>query len=492
MALLYKNAKKEVDQEFNELTKAGWKPVANPDGKTYHWENAKGEIRRGAGEPTQGISADAGFLKRNFKREARQDRLMSEKVTAMLPLQGEKKAEEPGTKPNEPAKPSTTTPSGYRDLLGEGMAAWKSKQSTKAPVKEVVGGLDRNPFIARPPVKDNIPTWMPPDKSNGVVPITTPGQPTSIVEDLIPEYDEKNTTDPFVYIDQEKWQAMRGPVGRFWSNMYNGTSSLEIETEQKGKGPTAMDVANTIPRTREIAGRKQVLIQNPHFDVPKQRIDRQIAGALQTFLTPAGVGSLPGAQVAAGSSMRAGAMAQKAAKASTAAQKATETAVTSKTKLASWKAGLAQKVAKYTAKDAQGQMKRARAWDRLASSQKLIPKSTATTKTVKQVVDVVEETPKAIKPQPKALGPRNIPTGKVVSPSTGTPMQMGPGGVYELPGTPIRQALPPWNREILPKGPAELPGAPIRRALPMWNRGPIPSGGKAKLKPRSTTKGKGK
>jgi hypothetical protein len=179
---LYRKAKNEVDEEYDQIKALGFKPKRNEDGKTYSWVNDKGEIYTGSLNPTPGMDAESGWGKRHFTREARQNRLMSEKVSAELPLQGPVKKEEVTPGGTTPGSTTTTTTTPKVDTVHQNYDAWWDSQMKAADdadkaakdadaarieeeKKKPAGGLDKNPLIARPIPKTPRIGWYPGDQN---------------------------------------------------------------------------------------------------------------------------------------------------------------------------------------------------------------------------------------------------------------------------------------------------------------------------------------
>lgn len=254
MALLYKNAKKEVDREFDQIKAMGYTPQANEDGKTYSWVNDKGEIYRGKLNPTPGIDADSGFLKRHLTREARQNRLMSEKVTAMIPRQGAKPSGGSSSSGAE-IKAPTTKPK-IEEKAPE--VPVKDTGPTKTPTSQLIAGVTAPQIEAGKTLRKTINTGKP-----KTLPTTKSYVP--------PKYEagKVNRTEPYLYYEQTEYQKENNLVQRFWRNKYSGTTAQEIKDEKAGRTKSIFAgemVSPGISRTIEEGGKKYVLAKNPDFE----------------------------------------------------------------------------------------------------------------------------------------------------------------------------------------------------------------------------------
>ena len=102
MPILFKNAKKEVQRQYDDLKNRGFDPIANADGSTYSWiHKDTGEVYKGL-DPISGIDATNGYRLRNH----RQQRLMSELASSNLVERGASNT--PASKPSDTK--STVTP----------------------------------------------------------------------------------------------------------------------------------------------------------------------------------------------------------------------------------------------------------------------------------------------------------------------------------------------------------------------------------------------
>lgn len=253
MAILYKNAKKEVDKEFDQLTKAGWTPVENEDGTTYSWKNDKGDTYVGKLNPTPGRDADAGFLKQHLTREARQDRLMSEKVTAML---GRKKT--PSVAAVDESKPAGKTEATVPAITRETIPARSERQLSTRNI----------PSVSLTPSLSNEDKTL---RKSSLPPIQKTFEK---ITDVIPTDNESDTTNPYIYVDQEEYQKDNSWVTRAGSNVWGGTDIGNINMLMKGMRPSPIFsgemVTPKVPRTRVKDGKTQVLIHNPKFKFEPQ------------------------------------------------------------------------------------------------------------------------------------------------------------------------------------------------------------------------------
>lgn len=254
MALLYKNAKKEVDREFDQIKAMGYTPQANEDGKTYSWVNDKGEIYRGKLNPTPGIDADSGFLKRHLTREARQNRLMSEKVTAMIPKKGEKPSSGVSTTAGAEIKAPITKPK-TEDKAPEQPA--RDTGPAKTPTSQLIAGVTSPQIEAGKLLRKGTDTKI---KQEGPLKSFTP-----------PKYEagKVNRTEPYLYYEQTEYQKENNPFERFWRNKYSGTTQSEIQNEKRGISKSIFAgemVSPGVSRVMEENGKKYVLAKNPDFE----------------------------------------------------------------------------------------------------------------------------------------------------------------------------------------------------------------------------------
>lgn len=82
MPILYKNAKKAVNKQYDEMIANGYVPTLNADKETYSWVNKNSGAKYYGTDPIGGIDAEAG-VGDILKRNRRQRRLMSEKAGAV-------------------------------------------------------------------------------------------------------------------------------------------------------------------------------------------------------------------------------------------------------------------------------------------------------------------------------------------------------------------------------------------------------------------------
>ena len=266
MPILFKNAKKEVQKQYDDLKNRGFNPVANSDGSTYSWiHKDTGEVYKGL-DPISGIDADNGYRLRNH----RQQRLMSELASAnLMPRSGKST---PASKPSEPTTTttSTATPAEDKATVSSRITGFQIPTLTLKKLPEYQGGK------------------------------STPTPATSLVEkpkqdaieDLSPPvYDKEhpNKTAPYVYIPTEQWEAEKTPLERFWLNKY-GTSLSEIMAKQRGEGTPSEDIVTPkYGHFKTIEGKQHSLINNPDFVNPGTKASVGIPEVAQALLSPANI-----------------------------------------------------------------------------------------------------------------------------------------------------------------------------------------------------------
>jgi hypothetical protein len=267
MALSYKKDVREVDKEFQQLIDAGWTPVENPDGKTYSWVKGN-EVYRGKDNPTPGIDADAGALDW-FRRGRRQRRLMSEKVTAMLPLTREAKKADDSGKNNNNNNNNNQQGGGPGDGLPDGEG----------------GGAGGFTFVM-PDTRGLVPAGtIDPDKYQllpfeGTTPeVQLPEVP--LEEDEVPTFnpDRIDMESPYVYATPEQIRSLSvfggGKFGgRTGAELLKGRTSKEIQAEKMfgtrppfdiGIGIAGGDNTNYPRKIVDVDGKERILIRNPHY-----------------------------------------------------------------------------------------------------------------------------------------------------------------------------------------------------------------------------------
>lgn len=213
----YRTAKKDVDAHFDALTKAGWTPQVDPDGKTYSWVNGKGETLRSGGDENLGVSAGAGWAGKNLKREARQDRLMRDKVSALLPKQPTKKEDDTSKKGGDT---STSKGPTAAEIAAESKAAsglnWGADQTPITTTFTVPSPKGEVPQYTKQPEKPiqegEIPEGEPPEpKYDAVVEIpkqtsTQQAKKESAFGRDVPDWESKDRTHSrLVYVLKTKY-----------------------------------------------------------------------------------------------------------------------------------------------------------------------------------------------------------------------------------------------------------------------------------------------
>lgn len=270
MPILFKNAKKEVQRQYDELKARGFNPVANADGSTYSWiHKDTGEVYKGL-DPISGIDADNGYRLRNH----RQQRLMSELASANLMPRSDKST--PASKPPEPTTTtSTATPAEDKATVSSRITGFNIPTLTLSKLPEYQGGK-------------STPTPTP----------TLEPKADKDVEDLTPpvyDKDNPNKRAPFVYMPTDEWEKQKGPLERFWLNKY-GTSLGEIsdkinDTHRFGED----DVTPKFGHYATIKGVKHSLINNPDYVAPDTKT-RDVLGHVgevaQAVLSPANVAGI--------------------------------------------------------------------------------------------------------------------------------------------------------------------------------------------------------
>jgi hypothetical protein len=262
---LYRKAKQEVDEEYDQISKLGFKPVANADGKTYSWVNDKGQIYRGKLNPTPGIDADSGFLKRHLTREARQDRLMSEKVTAGLYKDGPAPAPAAGGPVAGTTNTTTTTPEKKKE---DETPAQRTKEEVEAAAKDMPQqikypkvGWD-SPDMASRDIK--LPGLQ---KSNIATQQSGPREYTSVLD-----LEHPDPRFPYVYATEEQAKQIHpSRLGRVWGKPWSGKSQSDVYNWRQSIVNTPLGLEQVTPKIPDeivdsVTGKKLQLINNPFFD----------------------------------------------------------------------------------------------------------------------------------------------------------------------------------------------------------------------------------
>lgn len=272
MPILFKNAKKEVQRQYDDLKNRGFNPVANSDGSTYSWiHKDTGEVYKGL-DPISGIDADNGYRLRNH----RQQRLMSELASANLVARSGKST--PVSKPSEPTTNSTsaTTPAEDKATVSSRITGFNMPTLT----------LSKLPEYQKSTPTINHPSMLEPksDEKNAV-------------EDLTPPvYDVKHpdTKSPFVYIPTDEWKSILPWDQRAYLNKY-GTSLGEIMGKKNGNGTPADDNYGThFKHFATINGVQHSLVHNPDWVDPGTKpgvIAGQIAEGLISPMNIRGINS---------------------------------------------------------------------------------------------------------------------------------------------------------------------------------------------------------
>lgn len=511
MALLYKNAKKEVDKEFAEIKAKGYTPVSNKDG-TYSWVNAEGGKYTGDLDPTGGRDAEATWGQQHFKRQARQDKIMSRKVSGELAMAPSKPVEKSGTGTGGSGTGSGT----------DGKSGAESNQSTTITRVEPVAKAKTEGVVS--PKNSGIVN-IPPSKT--LRPSNIPQYEGSNTKPFVPYVSaaETNTEDPYIYVDQEEYQAANPAWSRMIGNIYGGTYMSDIQQLKGGMNTSNIGLqgkAGYVPRTRimdpgnnqiaglanmtdeaEKLGHKQVLIKNPNFKKPigspamvagNILQDVQSLTAPGSLLGPAKVvgATIPLSTIAAGKSIRA-------TKAGTKAAEATTKAATTKTwgpfgkgaaKKATKLQGRAQKAeqaaTKWGTKAAEVVEKPVAEAAKVAAKPAAESAKTATQGTLFEVPTVAKgagptpgvqyATPNLV---PKAAG-EQVPmifrdaAGKIQT-TKGAGPPTGPSVIQKIVSAVVKPAKPTLTPKISPFKPAApfKPSAsfkPDARTATVWNR----------------------
>ena len=174
MAILFKNAKKEVQRQYNDLVERGFQPTANADGSTYSWiHKDTGEVYKGL-DPISGVDAENGYRLRNH----RQQRLMSELASSNL-VQPSAKKVDTGEKPVEKKGEATTTVTKPEDAVDNSASAkkfadWSVPTLNPLKLPEFKGGTSAETTSNVVPItkkgNDYEPSEFDPEKPNYTAP----------------------------------------------------------------------------------------------------------------------------------------------------------------------------------------------------------------------------------------------------------------------------------------------------------------------------------
>ena len=215
MALFYKNAKKEVQNQYNDLTNRGFQPTANADGTTYSWiHKDTGEVYKGL-DPISGVDAESGYRLRNH----RQQRLMSELASSNLVQSPEKKTAITPPPPSSKlvSKPTVTT------------VATQTDNTVKTPeVTQAGTGLENLPFIRRPETdKPKGMGWYPGrDLINGPVVETPADQHESAYGRPVPNWeDPKKSQSRLIYISDKDMKDPNSEYNKLKGGFFNNMGS---------------------------------------------------------------------------------------------------------------------------------------------------------------------------------------------------------------------------------------------------------------------------
>jgi hypothetical protein len=274
MAILFKNAKKEVQKQYNDLIGRGFQPTANADGSTYSWiHKDTGEVYKGL-DPISGVDAENGYRLRNH----RQQRLMSELASSNLVQPSTKKADT-SVKLAEKKGEATTTETKPTDLVSadESSAAVKKFQDWSVPTL--------NP-LKLPEFKGGTSA----ETTSNVVPTTKKGN------DYEPsEYDPEkpNYTAPYIYA--RKGVNYGGKLTN--TKIIGDRSDAEISWERKlGKTKAPFNIGVGIasdskviyPKNKKTDDGEFELRQNPDYiqDYYPGKNDAIVASVLPDVLSP--------------------------------------------------------------------------------------------------------------------------------------------------------------------------------------------------------------
>ena len=475
MALLYKNAKKAVDSQFDELSK-NYKPVASEDGKSYQWVNkTTGDIYQGK-SPIPGRDVEAGAF--DNIRNRRQQRLMSEKVTGMLDKPSGKKQDNTAIttpKPGDTKKPGDTptaqlnTPQGDNENIKPGEYVAKDfSMPTLAPLKSgqvKTGGA-----------------------STAVVPIEQKEERPSVVP-----YDAKNPNiyDKYTYMDPSQNYG-----GKFAAmGIFGGRSDKEIQMQQKHgasmpfniMGGVASDSDVQYPKKTVIDGVEYKLQLNPDYqpNTYRTRDEAMVASVMPNLFAPGAFGATTPQNRDVVENKSGGFTVKKPL-----LERATDVA-----------AHYLSPVAEVFAAEGVGKviggalgLGKAAAPKVVKAASKLVPKAEEAVAPGGNVVG--EATSKFFTKTNSKLPAvwKRTAFGKGTAPSTGVPFSMGSGTVGELPQAASKFALPEYKAGETAMQFVDANGQLIRIARPM-PKTPIQlripgmkCGGK--LKPRNKGKGK--
>jgi hypothetical protein len=266
MALFYRNAKKQVQKQYDDLVGRGFQPTANADGTTYSWiHKDTGEVYKGL-DPISGIDAENGPRIRNY----RQQRLMSELASSNLVKPG-KSSKSSNTSVKTPGDGSDKTSTITREAIPGKANILNSREAGKLLPPSFVHNNDL--------VKENLTV---PDKQVDA----------EDTEDMTPgvyNKDKKNLDDPFVYTPTQEWQKEHGPLARVFLNKY-GTNISEIRAKQNGWGDVSGDLMTSqFPHSKTIDGKGYSLIHNPDWVATPTKPGIATAQWAQAVLSPANV-----------------------------------------------------------------------------------------------------------------------------------------------------------------------------------------------------------
>jgi hypothetical protein len=237
MAILYRNAKKEAQRQYDEITKdLGYTAYASPDGKTYQFKDKAGNVYKGK-NPIGGIDSESGFKLRN----RRQQRLVGELASSHLarPESTGVGAGTSGTGAGTTTGTGTVTGTGATTGTGKSLpSAQAYYDAIKFAMKPVEGKKtgDQDPIVEVPegdlpePAYDQV-VEVP---TTGVVPIGKNIQGINIYDPKKP-----NITARYIYMPKSERHKGRDVFGK--------RTDQEIAIEEAGGVTMPFGLSNLIP-----------------------------------------------------------------------------------------------------------------------------------------------------------------------------------------------------------------------------------------------------